>query len=317
MKNVKAGHTHPVVCLDAGHYGKYNRSPVVKDYYESEMNWKLHNLLAAELEGYGIQVTKTRADQATDLALYSRGKASKGCDLFISVHSNACDTESVDRPVGIYLVDDDCGAIDAQSKEIAGLLAETVREVMQTNGKAQTYSKLASSDRDGDGKKNDDYYGVLYGAHQVGTAGVIIEHSFHTNTRAAKWLLEDANLQTLAQAEAKTIAEWFGMTAAENAPEEPEEPETAVTAKGTACTVTLPLLRKGDSGESVKALQILLKGWGYALGSYGPNKDGVDGEYGDATANAVLAFQKKVFPNNPAEWDRIAGAKTWAALLGL
>ena len=38
------------ICLDAGHYGKYNRSKVVPEYYESEMNWKLHNYLAEELK---------------------------------------------------------------------------------------------------------------------------------------------------------------------------------------------------------------------------------------------------------------------------
>ena len=32
------------ICIDAGHYGKYNRSPAVKDYYESDMVWKLHLL---------------------------------------------------------------------------------------------------------------------------------------------------------------------------------------------------------------------------------------------------------------------------------
>lgn len=36
MKNVKSGHAQPVVCLDAGHFGKYNRSPVVPDYYETD-----------------------------------------------------------------------------------------------------------------------------------------------------------------------------------------------------------------------------------------------------------------------------------------
>ena len=231
MRNIKTGHVQPIVCLDAGHYGKYNRSPVVKDYYESEMNWKLHNLLAAELEGYGIAVVKTRADQKKDLALKARGKASKGCDLFLSIHSNACDTESVDRPVGIYFVDDNCGGIDDQSKILTQLLVQTVQEVMQTKGKAQTYSKKSSGDRDGDGKKNDDYYGVLFGAHQVGTAGVILEHSFHTNTRAAKWLLEDENLQRMAQAEAAVLAEYFGMTqdtaAVPVAPAEPEKPVEA------------------------------------------------------------------------------------------
>jgi len=37
------------VCLDAGHYGKYNRSPAVSSYYESDMTWKLHNYLKKEL----------------------------------------------------------------------------------------------------------------------------------------------------------------------------------------------------------------------------------------------------------------------------
>lgn len=226
MKNVKPGHAKPIVCLDAGHYGKYNRSPVVKTYYESDMVWKLHNYLANELDAIGIEVWKTRTTQAKDMVLNARGRASKGADLFISLHSNACGTESVDRPVGIYLVDDDCGAIDEASKEIAALLAETVREVMQTKDKAQTYSRKASGDRDGDGKRNDDYYGVLFGCHQVGTAGLILEHSFHTNTRAAKWLLVDANLKALAKAEAKTIAAWFGISAAAPAPApEPEKPQ--------------------------------------------------------------------------------------------
>ena len=59
MRNVKPGHLVPVVCVDAGHFGKYNQSPAVPEYYESNMNWKLHLLLNAELEKRGI--TDTRA----------------------------------------------------------------------------------------------------------------------------------------------------------------------------------------------------------------------------------------------------------------
>lgn len=225
MKNVKAGNKQPVVVLDAGHYGKYNRSPVVPEYYESDMVWKLHNYLADALESYGIQVKKTRASQDKDKDLQARGKVAKGCDLFISLHSNACSSESVDRPVGIYLVDDDCGAIDEQSAQVAVLLAETVQKIMRTNGKAQVYSKKSGNDRDRDGKKNDDYYGVLFGCHQVGTAGIILEHSFHTNTKAAKWLLNDANLQELAKAEAAALAFWFDMDDEDEAQDEPESGE--------------------------------------------------------------------------------------------
>lgn len=220
MKNVKKGHTRPVVCLDAGHYGKYNQSDVVPEYYESDMNWKLHNLLAEELEAFGIEVKKTRTSQAKDLGLYKRGEASKGCDLFLSIHSNAAGAEKVDRPEGIYLVDDKKTDIDEQSKELAVLLSGVVAKVMQTKDKPKNYSRLAGMDLNGDGLDNDNYYGVLHGARKVGTAGIILEHSFHTNTRAAKWLLDDDNLAKLAKTEAEAIAAYFGV---EKGQEEPVE----------------------------------------------------------------------------------------------
>ena len=219
MKNVKAGHTRPVVCLDAGQYGKYNRSNVVPEYYESDMNWKLHNLLAKELEAFGIEVKKTRASQAKDLGLYKRGEASKGCDLFISIHSNAADAASTDYPLGIYLVDDKTTSIDEQSKEVAALLSDVVAKVMQTKQKAKQWSRLAGMDLNGDGLDNDNYYGVLHGARKVGTAGIILEHSFHTNTKATKWLLDDDNLAKMAKAEAEALASYFGMEEGQTEPE--------------------------------------------------------------------------------------------------
>ena len=77
------------ICLDAGHYGKYNQSPAEPGYYESEMTWKLHLLQKKYLEAYGIQVVLTREKQENDKGLYARGMEAKGCDLFISDHSNA------------------------------------------------------------------------------------------------------------------------------------------------------------------------------------------------------------------------------------
>lgn len=213
MKNVKTGHSKPIVVLDAGHFGsKYNRSPVEPDYYESEAMWNLHKYLKTELEAYGIDVRVTRTDKAKDLNLLTRGKMSKGADLFVSLHSNAESTGKADNPLGIYFYDDDCGKIDEQSKAFAELLAGVVADTMGTVKKATIWTRKSGNDRDGDGKLNDDYYGVLFGSHQVGTTGIIIEHSYHTNARAAKWLLNENNLKKLAKAEAKAIAvDWFGM----------------------------------------------------------------------------------------------------------
>ena len=42
--------------------------------------------------------------------------------------------------------------------------------------------------------------------------GLIIEHSFHTQTRATKWLLDNANLDKLAEAEATIIAKHYGLS---------------------------------------------------------------------------------------------------------
>lgn len=199
------------ICLDAGHYGKYNQSPVNKSYYESDMNWKLHLLLKKYLEEYGITVITTRSNQATDLDLIKRGKAAAGCDLFISLHSNAASSESVDRVVAIYQVPDANTTHEEKSKPIAEKLAACVAEVMGTKDKPQTYSKLASGDRDGDGKVDDNYYGVLHGADLVKVPGIILEHSFHTNKRSADWLLVDSNLDKMAKAEAAVLAEHFGV----------------------------------------------------------------------------------------------------------
>lgn len=199
------------ICIDAGHYGKYNRSNVYPSYYESDMTWKLHLLLKKELEEYGIEVITTRTDKSVDLPLDTRGIKSKGCDLFISLHSNACDTESVDRIVVIPYQNLNWTDIDDKSKAIAEKLGACVRDVMGVSS-YQIYQRKASSDRDGNGKLDDEYYGVLYGARKVGTVGLILEHGFHTNTKCAKWLSVDSNLEKLAKAEAEVIANYFNVT---------------------------------------------------------------------------------------------------------
>ena len=159
------------ICLDAGHVGsKYNQSPVVKTYYESAMNWKLHLKLKAELEARGFEVITTRADIDTDLGVYERGAASKGCNVFISIHSNACSTESVDYPV-VYRAYDNLNDVDVLALQIA----KKIGELMGTNQAGRTATRKNSA--------GGEYYGVLRGARAVGTPFyMLIEHSFHTNT---------------------------------------------------------------------------------------------------------------------------------------
>ncbi|MFQ8872828.1 MAG: hypothetical protein ACLR7J_09210 [[Ruminococcus] torques] len=117
----------------------------------------------------------TRTNQNTDRALYERGAASKGCNLFISVHSNAVGNgvnESVDYPVAYVL-------LNGSSTDIGLKLAKVVESVMGTAQNGRTATRRGT---------NGEYYGVLRGANAVGTPGIIMEHSLGTQSRL-KWEL--------------------------------------------------------------------------------------------------------------------------------
>lgn len=77
------------------------------------------------------------------------------------------------------------------------------------------------------------------------------------------------------------------------------------TSKGE-CTVNLNVLKKGDEGKQVKALQILLIGYGYKCGT-----TGADGDFGLNTQKAVKKYQQA----KGLTADGIVGEKTWASLL--
>ena len=202
----------PKICIDAGHYGKYNRCPNNSDYYESVVMWKLHLLQKKYLEELGIEVITTRTNQDTDLDVTQRGRKAKGCDLFISNHSNAVGSgmnESVDYVAVYHLTDDTTTKVDDTSKNIANKIAPVIAKIMGTKQGSKVLTRLSSNDRNNDGIMNDNYYGVLHGVRSVGVAGLILEHSFHTNSNAVKWLLNVDNLNKLAKAEAECIASFL------------------------------------------------------------------------------------------------------------
>lgn len=72
--------------------------------------------------------------------------------------------------------------------------------------------------------------------------------------------------------------------------------------------VAFPLLKMGCRGQSVKALQILLEGYGFFCGTWG-----ADGDFGSATESALKAFQK----SKNLTQDGQAGEKVWRILLGI
>ncbi len=188
------------VTLDAGHFGKTNRSPVTKEYYESERMWLLSQYLKEQLMSLGCRVRMTRKIQTGDLAVYERGRLASGTDLFISLHSDACGDETVSR-LTVFSAFDDKNNASVLARMLAGEAARTM------NIKKYVVKHKVNS------KGNNEYYGVMRGARNAGCPlYYIIEHGFHTNARDSRWLMDDKNLLELARTEARTIMLYFSLS---------------------------------------------------------------------------------------------------------
>lgn len=75
-------------------------------------------------------------------------------------------------------------------------------------------------------------------------------------------------------------------------------------------------LKVGLKGEDVKYMQTCLKTLNYDLGKAGPDKNGIDGDFGEKTKNAVQKYQQfhKDINGRALAIDGIIGEKSWYAI---
>ena len=187
------------ICLDPGHYGKYNAG-IIKGYYESEMNLKLAYKLKEKLEKYGAKVFLTRTG-TEDLSLYSRGQAAvkNDCDVFFSIHSNARSGDETHRGVVVYY--------SIFQPEHKGLMEELGRAAAGAMG---SIFQCAITRKGNNG--NWDYNTVIKSAVDGGVPmAFLVEHGYHTNREDCAALMQDEVLEKIAEAEARILAEHFGL----------------------------------------------------------------------------------------------------------
>lgn len=93
-----------------------------------------------------------------------------------------------------------------------------------------------------------------------------------------------------------SVFDWNGKAVYTNKPE------------STTYTLTLPVLKKGNNGKTVKALQHLLIANGIKLPMYG-----ADSDFGAETENGVKEYQRKVGLSD----DGVVGPNTMSSLIGV
>lgn len=127
----------------------------------------------------------------------------------------------------------------------------------------------------------------------------------YTGTRdgRGRYLVIEGNhndrVETVTRSGAELLGAFRPKWAAEPEPAPDPEPEQGID---------IPEIRYGDQGAPVKAMQILLMGYGCRLPKYG-----ADGEYGAETRTALRKFQL----NKGLDVDGICGGATWKKLLGV
>lgn len=206
-----------LVVLDPGHKPNYNKGAVA-GYYEGDAMYDLSEYERDELKRYGIDVILTRA-RNEDKEVYTRGqvavKNAGGYDavVFISNHTNAYNGKaygveafrSLYLPDSVALGQNIVNAIVAVMRPVTGVTNNRGVKTLKGNGGA-------------------DYYGVIRGSVSGATSvdqaakrpvqySFIVEHGFHDNAKECAFLNESANLKKIAEAVAKTIADYFGLQA--------------------------------------------------------------------------------------------------------
>lgn len=243
-----------LVCLDPGHYKNSStlQGENLYGYGEGIFTLRLGLALRDVLENtYGIQCRMTRETDVITLSGYTngqldqqhltlRGEYAQGCDLFLSLHTNANQDNvngypTCSQPIGItktLVFVNQLGAASNTTLRQANAIGTNLSRVNYDMGFAgdpgfETVSRDTIhgwSDAYNDAldtkgsvcarlnEKGGDYYGVLRGANAVGVPGMIVEHAHHTVAEMRKAAMEGDLASRWAKADAAGIAEGYGFS---------------------------------------------------------------------------------------------------------
>lgn len=233
-----------LICLDPGHIRNYNRGAYTK-YYEGTKMYDFALMLKEEIDKYdGLEAMITRKSVDDNPTLKERSYMAKnaGARCFLSLHTNACGTESVNRVV-IYR-----SVAMPNSEDLAWKLMDAIYDTISPDVPTKKDKSILTRLND----SGTDYYGVLrHSTNGSVKESFIIEHVFHTNYKQSEWMYSDTNLRKLAIAEAAALAEYYKAGAKNETASKPES-----TSKPVSTTYVNYTVKKGDSWWSIAAKQM-------------------------------------------------------------
>ena len=211
------------------------------------------------------------------MGLQARGKCSEGCDLFISIHSNATG-DDVHKPEmnAVFPHWSVRSGGDGIAKAIGNALTDLFIDEWGSCMDPIMYAQESEK------HPGYDYFGVLKGAASVGTPGIIVEHSFHTNPTYCEWVMKPGNMEKMADVEVDTIAKYYGLE---------------VKIDSDYYIYLDKDLKKGDKGDDVKKLQIRMRQvnaeFNDEVAAHSFIEGHPDGSFGGKMVNTLIKFQNQ------------------------
>lgn len=190
------------IALDPGHGGTA-AGAIYGTILEKDLNLKLAQYAKAELETYeGVTVVMTRtADTSIDLQARAQLAYDQGADILVSLHNNASGTGTAQGAEVFVTVSEN---FRTSSTTLANLILTNLKSLGLTSRGVKTKEESTGS--------GTDYYGIIRYSVALGFPAILVEHCFMDNpAEYEKYLSTDAKLQQLALADAKALADYYGL----------------------------------------------------------------------------------------------------------
>ena len=200
-----------VIAIDPGHGGT-DSGAAHGTIKEKDVNLKIAKYLKTYLEQYdGVQVYMTRStDTYLELSERVNNSVANGADVFISLHNNASSNTKTSGSMVFYPNESYRPELSSEGAELSSKILKNLTALGLPDLGIRTRDSESGNTYD-DGSIAD-YYGVIRNAKRSGITGIIVEHAFVScATDRANYLKTDAQLSGLAQADAKGIAEYYGL----------------------------------------------------------------------------------------------------------
>lgn len=196
-----------IVCLDPGHGPDTVNGSPDGTYKEQEFCWDMYNRVSAFLDGQGVHTICTRTEDTKPSLTERAGVSNRsGATCFVSLHSNAAGNGGWYDANGLEIYTS-AGPMTAQRNILA---TDLVNEFHSSGVVLRSTPIVHKPD--------------LTVLVKTDAPAVLIEYGFHTNKGDVALLKESAYRDRLAEATARGICKWLGVSWKDESQDESQTP---------------------------------------------------------------------------------------------